>query len=149
MNYYYHKNVTQPKVISTSFSDDCDTIVFDLTSVYLVESLISLIRSNTHCRCAGIESVVIQDEVKFSSLTSYSFGVPSRNGVWTESSVSETILTGKFTVDSNSVNVKIHATNPFTHNIVTKTLNVVTYTRLGVSMVNQILEDTITVTYTI
>ena len=147
MNYYYLKTVTPPSVISTSFSDDSDTIVFDLTSVYPVESLLSLIRTNIYNRTPGTGSVVVEDTVKFSSLTNYEFGIPSRNGVWTELSVSETMLTGMFTVGSSSINVTVSTSSPFTHNIVTKTLNGLTYTRLGVSMVNPILEDTISVTY--
>ena len=147
MNYYYFKNVTLPKVLSTSFSDDVDVIAFDLTSVYPVTSLLSLTRTNIYTRTPGIESVTVQDRVKFISATSYAFGIPSRNGIWTELSSSSNILNGKFTVSSTSVNVRIHATNPFTHNVVTKTINGITYTRLGVSLVNPITEDTITVTF--
>jgi hypothetical protein len=136
-------------VISTSFSDDTDTIAFDLKPVYLVASLLSLTRTNTYHRTPGIESVIVQDKVKFSTLTSYSFGIPSKNGIWTESSFSPTILSGKYTVGSNSINVRIQATHPFTSNVVRKMLNGITYSRLEVSMINPILEDTITVTYTV
>jgi hypothetical protein len=136
-------------VISTSFSDDTDTIAFDLKPVYLVASLLSLTRTNTYHRTPGIESVIVQDKVKFSTLTSYSFGIPSKNGIWTESSFSPTIISGKYTVGSNSINVRIQATHPFTKNVVRKTLNGITYSRLEVSMINPILEDTITVTYTV
>ena len=132
MNYYYYKNVTLPKVISTSFSDDIDTIAFDLKSVYPVTSLVSLTRTNTYERTPGFESVIIQDRVKFTSLTSYEFALTSKNGVWTEFSSSSNILTGKFTVGTVSVNVRVLG---------------ITYARLGVSMINPILEDTITVTY--
>lgn len=147
MNYYYYKNVTQPKVISTSFSDDSDTISFDLKSTYQVPSLLTLTRTNTYVRIAQSQSVVIQDRVKFTTPTTYEFGIPSRNGVWTDFSVSPNLLFGKFTVDSVSLNVRISASNPFVHKAVTKTINGVTYTRLGVSMSNPILEDIITVTF--
>jgi hypothetical protein len=147
MNYYYYKNVTLPKVISTSFSDDVDIIAFDLKSVYPVSSLLSLTRTNTYHRTLGMESVIVQDRVKFSSATSYAFGIPSRNGVWTEVSSSSNILNGKFTVSSTTVNVRIQTTNPFTYRVVTKSLNGITYARLGVSITNPIVDDTITVTY--
>jgi hypothetical protein len=149
MNYYYYKSIKKPKVIKTSFSDDCDVIDFDLTSVYEVESLVSLIRSNTYNRIpVGKESVTIQDTVKFSSLTKYEFGIPSRDGDWTAHSSTPTTLSGKFTVESNSIYIKIQ-TNicPFTHNIITKTLNGITYTRLSVSIIDPILVETITVTF--
>jgi hypothetical protein len=147
MNYYYYKNITLPKVISTSFSDDKDTIAFDLKSVYPVPSLLSLTRTNTFERTPGFESVIIQDKVKFSSSTSYEFAIPSKNGIWAEFSSSSNILTGKFTVGTESVNVRVHANNPFRYNVVTKTVLGITYARLGVSMINPILEDTITVSY--
>ena len=147
MNYYYYKNITLPKVISTSFFDDKDTIAFDLKSVYPVPSLLSLTRTNTFVRTPGVESVIIQDKVKFSSLTSYEFAIPSKNGIWTEFSSSLNTLTGKFTVGTKSVNVRVHANSPFRYNVVTKTVLGITYARLGVSMMNPILEDTITVTY--
>lgn len=147
MNYYFYNNVTRPRVISNSFSDDSDTISFDLRSVYIVPSLISLIRVNTYHRTPGDQSVVIQDRIKFSSPTTYEFGIPSRNGVWTELSFSSNILNGKFTVGETSLNVRVQATNPFMHNAVTKTINGVTYTRLGLSFLNPILEDIITVTF--
>lgn len=148
MNYYYFKNATQPKVISTSFSDEFDTIAFDLTSVYLVQSLVSFTRINTYHRTTGFQSVVIQDRVKFSSPTSYEFGIPSKNGIWTQISATSNLLIGKVTVGSTSVFVRIQSSNPFTYNAVTKTNLGISYMRLGVSMVNQIVEDTITITYT-
>ena len=148
MNYYYYKNVTLPKVINTTFSNDSDSISFDLTSVYPVPSLISLIRTNVYQRTPGNESVVVQDNVEFRSLTTYAFGIPSKNGTWTEISVTPTMLIGMFTVDSTSVNVRIDTINPFTYTAVTKTLNKLTYTRLGVTMISPILNDTIKVTYT-
>lgn len=147
MNYYFYKNVTQPKVLSTFFSDDSDIIVFDLKSVYPVASLMSLIRTNFYERTPGYESVVVQDKVKFSSLTSYEFGIPSRDGKWVETSMTSNTLTGTFTVNAISINVRIHSINSFTYTAVTKKVNGVTYTRLGISMINPILEDTITVTY--
>ena len=140
MNYLYYKNVTLPKVVATSFSDDVDSITFDLKSVYIVPSLLSLTRTNTYTRTQGFESVIIQDRVRFSSSTTYEFAIPSRNGIWTELSSSANILTGKFTVGTTSLNVRVHSTNAFRQNAVTKTLNGVTFTRLGVSMINPILE---------
>jgi hypothetical protein len=147
MNYYYYKNATLPKVVATSFSDDVDSISFDLKPVYIVPSLLSLTRTNTYTRTPGIESVVIQDKVKFSTLTSYEFALPSRNGIWTELSSSSNILTGKFTVGTISLNVRVHSTNAFRSSAINKTLNEVTYTRLGISMINPIIEDIITVTF--
>ena len=147
MNYYYYKNVSLPKVISTTFTNDSDTISFDLTSVYPVPSLLSLIRTNVYQRKSANQSVTIQDYVKFSSLTSFSFGIPSRNGVWTTISASNNTLVGKFTVSSNTVNVRINTSNPFTYKVVTKTRNSVTFTRLGIYMTSPILKDTIKVTY--
>ena len=147
MNYYYYKNVSLPKVISTTFTNDSDTISFDLTPVYPVPSLLSLIRTNVYQRKPKNQLVIVQDNVKFSSLTTYSFGIPSRNGVWTTISTSHNALVGKFTVNSNTVNVRIDASNAFTYKVVTKTLNSVTYTRLGIYMTSPILKDTIRVTY--
>ena len=94
-----------------------------------------------------MESVIIQDTVKFSSLTNYEFAIPSKNGTWTEYSASSTTLNGKFTVESNSINVQINANNIINHKVNTKTLNGITYTRLSVSIIDPILEETITVTY--
>ena len=147
MNYYYYQNVTLPKVIAKSFSIDSDSITFDLKSVYPVPSLLTFIRSNIFSRYPGYETVVIQDSVKFSSPTSYEFGIPSRDGKWTETSVTSNSLSGTFTVSSTTVNVSIRSSNPFKHTVVTKTANGVTYTRLSIAMINPILEDNITVAY--
>ena len=147
MNYYYYKNVTLPKVISTSFSDDSDTIAFDLKSVYPIMTLTTLTRTNIYHRTPGLQSVVVQDRVKFSSATTYEFALPSKNGIWSEQSATSNALNGKFTVGTTSINVRIQATNPFRYSSVTKTVLGLTYTRLGVSFMNPILEDTITVTF--
>ena len=148
MNYYYYKNVTMPKVLNTTFTNDSDLISFDLTSLYPVPSLVSLVRINFYGRTPGNESVIVQDNVEFRSLTSYAFGIPSKNGMWTEISATPTMLIGMFTVNSTSVNVRVDAINPFAYTAVTKTVNALTYTRLGVTMINPILNDTIKVTYT-
>jgi hypothetical protein len=147
MNYYFFKNVTIPSVISTSFTNDLDEIVFNLTSLYPVPSLVSLIRSNLYIRTIGIESVVIQDLVIFNSPTNYEFGIGSRNGYWRESSVSSNVITGTYTVDSTSINLKVQSLNPLKYEAVTKTVNLVTYTRLKIFMSNPITSDIIIVTY--
>ena len=147
MNYYYFKNVTLPRVICTSFTNDSDEIVFNLTSLYPVSSLVFLIRSNLYTRIIGNESVVIEDKVLFSSPTNYQFGIGSRNGVWKESSVSSNSIAGTFTVESTSINVRVKSSNPFQYEPITKTINSVTYTRLKILMINPIITDTVTVTY--
>lgn len=147
MNYYYYKNATLPKVIATSFTDEEDTISFDLKSLYPVVSLSSLIRTNTFIRTPGSQSVVIQDKVKFSSSTTYEFAIPSRNGIWTEISATSNTLNGVMTVDTTSLNVRIHANNQFKYSVARKTVLGLTYTRVGVSFLNPILDDTITVTF--
>jgi hypothetical protein len=147
MNYYYYKNVTLPKVISTSFSEEIDTIAFDLKHVYPVQSLLSLTRTNTFHRTPGLQSVIIQDRVKFNSATNYEFAIPSKNGIWSEQSIASNILTGKFTVGTTSINIRIQTSNPFRYSPTRKTVLGVTFTRLGISFLNPILEDTITVTF--
>ena len=124
-----------------------DAIAFDLKPVYPIPSLTSLTRTNTFHRTPGFQSVIIQDRVKFHSPTTYEFAIPSKNGIWTEQSVSSYILSGKFTVGTTSINVRIQTTNPFRFNSVRKTVLGLTYTRLGISFLNPILEDTITVTF--
>ena len=147
MNYYYYKNVTLPKVISTSFSEEIDTIAFDLKPVYPVQSLLSLTRTNTFHRTPELQSVIIQDRVKFNSPTTYEFAIPSKNGIWSEQSIASNILTGKFTVGTTSITARIQTSNPFRYSSTRKTVLGVTYARLGISFLNPILEDTITVTF--
>ena len=48
MNYLYFKNSTLAKVEATSFSDDIDSIKFDLKSVYIIPSILSFTRTNTY-----------------------------------------------------------------------------------------------------
>ena len=147
INYYYFKNITKPSVIQTSFSVDYDTISFDLKSVYPTPSLLTLTRTNTYHRTPGRQSVIIQDKVKFNSPTNYSFGIPSKNGFWNLLNASSNSLTGKFTVSRVSLNVRVNSTNSFTFDVKTKTELGLTYTRLGISMINPIMEDLITITF--
>lgn len=145
-NTIYNLNEPRPKVISTSFSDDVDVIVYDLKAAYDSTAIVSLQRTNTYYRTTGGESVAIRDHVVYSTPTKCEIAISSR-GTWTETSLSSTILTGVLRTDTEIINVKVISANPFTYKKNVPTENGVTYTRLGIVITNLSLSETVTVTY--
>lgn len=146
MIYNSPTNPVKPFVVSTSFTDQIDTIVYDLKAAYNCSTLKTLQRTNTYKRTIGQQSVVVKDVVTYSSPTKFEVGISTPNGgVWTQLTKTNYQLTGKFSVNDVVVNVRVDTTSLFTVKSNTPDEG---YTRVGVVIAAPSLGETVTVTYT-
>lgn len=119
------KNVL--KVVSKSFTNSVDSIVYDITGAYSVSRLASLQRSNTVDRVS--QSILISDTIKCSSLCTFQDALVT-NKKWTFTGTS----TGFFSDSSNNNKLYVEVTSsaPFVWNSTLLTSYKVTFTRVGV-----------------
>jgi hypothetical protein len=119
------KNVL--KVVSKSFTNSVDSIVFDITGAYPVSRLASLLRTNTVDRVNQI--IVVSDTIKCSSLCTFQDALVT-NQKWTFTGSN----TGFFSDSSNNNKLYVEVTSsaPFVWNSTLLTSYKVTFTRVGV-----------------
>ena len=145
MIYNSPTNNVKPFVVSTSFTDQVDTIVYDLRAAYNCSTLKTLQRTNIYTRTIGQQSVVVKDVVAYTSPTKFEVGISTpKAGVWTQLTKTNYEMTGTINVNGVVVNVSVGTTSLFT---VKKNTPVEGYTRLGVVIATPSLGETVTVTY--
>ena len=115
------------KVVSKSFTNSVDSIVFDITGAYPVSRLVSLLRTNTVDR--ENLTVVVSDTIKCSSLCTFQDALVT-NQKWTFTGSN----TGFFSDSSNKNKLYVEVTSsaPFVWNSTLLTSYKVTFTRVGV-----------------
>ena len=139
-------NPTMLHVIYTAFSDEMDAIGYDLTQAYNVSSLLSLRRTNVFTRTPDNQSVMIKDDVRFSTISTFEVGIVSR-GIWTEIDKTLLNLHGTLSIGTTTINVAVSSHNPFTYKKESIFESGVTVTRLGIFLTIPSLAESVSVTY--
>jgi hypothetical protein len=145
-NVIYNMNPTMLHVINTAFSEKIDSISYDLTRAYNVSSLLSLKRTNVFSRTPNSQSIMIKDDVRFSTLSTFEVGITSR-GLWAELDKTLLSLHGTFSIGTTTINVFVSSHNPFTYIKESIFEAGVTFTRLGIVLTIPSLSESVSVTY--
>jgi hypothetical protein len=145
-NVIYNMNPTMLHVINTAFSEKIDSISYDLTRAYNVSSLLSLKRTNVFSRTPNSQSIMIKDDVRFSTLSTFEVGITSR-GLWAELDKTLLSLHGTFAIGTTTINVFVSSHNPFTYIKESIFEAGVTFTRLGIVLTIPSLSESVSVTY--
>jgi hypothetical protein len=136
------KNATRvkPVVLETRFSETEDMIRIDMKPAYDVPELVKLTRTLRFDR-RGTGSVTIEDEVEFSTPSSFETAMTTRAAITRESANELRLVEG-----SGRVTVSVEASDSFTYNEETiSEMSAPPYKRLGVKLEKPVVKATIRV----
>ena len=128
------------KIKSKSFSNDADSILFELKGAYAEPYLKSLTRNFVYSRTSGV--VTITDAVNFSMPCTFEDALISKKQ-WTFTSASS----GYFRDGNDTLRVEVSSDAPFVMNATLLTSYKVTFTRVGIYLLNSVKAAKVTVKF--
>jgi hypothetical protein len=105
------KSANRPRILSTSFTDSVDIIVYDLAPAYESQSLVKLTRKIQYDR--GNQKILITDQAEFSSPSRFESALIA-NFNWESKNTSSNEIYGRFWNDGSALQAKIFSKSTIT-----------------------------------